>query len=117
MLTSALARLAPKSVFAAPDDATLEAHRQLHGEARGKTGHLPAELVASHVLDVAGEADFDVQTAALEALLRRIKSAKAADGWRVVPAPRGKTPFGGFTLVTGEARRMQTRGSRRSRSG
>ena len=107
MPTTALARLAPTAVSTSPDDATLEAHKQLHGEARGKTGRLPADLIASHVLDVAGETDFDVQTAALEALLRRLKSAKAADGWRLVSAPRGKSPFGNFTLVTGEARRYR----------
>ena len=87
MPPTALARLAPTSVSTSSDDTTLEAHKQLHGEARGKTGRLPADLIASHVLDVAAETDFDVQTAALEALLRRIKSAKAADGWRLVSAP------------------------------
>lgn len=107
MPPTALARLAPTSVSTSSDDTTLEAHKQLHGEARGKTGRLPADLIASHVLEVAGETDFDVQTAALEALLRRIKSAKAADGWRLVSATRGKSPFGSFTLLTGEARRYR----------
>ncbi|MFZ5470298.1 MAG: hypothetical protein ACOZIN_12755 [Myxococcota bacterium] len=58
----------------APTDA--EAFEVLRDLAKGKTAPLAPELLARQALDVTVGADFPVRRAALEALLRRLASAK-----------------------------------------
>jgi hypothetical protein len=66
---------APESshaVAASPVSSPLASLHWLTELARKKSGVLPPELVAAHVLAVTPEADWQVQRAALEAILRRI---------------------------------------------
>ncbi|MBW2374121.1 MAG: DEAD/DEAH box helicase family protein, partial [Deltaproteobacteria bacterium] len=71
----------------------LEAFEELRSLAAGKLGHLPPELVASHVLEVTQGSDWPVQRAALEALVRRHAFARR-DRLEVSARPRGKTGLG-----------------------
>jgi hypothetical protein len=61
--------------------------------ARGKTLSIPEELLVRHVLAVTRDADWPVQRAALEALLRRCAFARR-DDLRVARRPGGGEPFG-----------------------
>jgi len=70
-----------------------EAYRTLLHLAQRKTGRIPPELLARHVLAVCAEADWPVQRAALEALLRRIGFARR-DGLRVAARPPRGAVFG-----------------------
>jgi len=70
-----------------------EAYRTLLQLARRKTGRIPPELLAAHVLAVYPEADWPVLRAALEALLRRIGFARR-DGLRVAARPPRGVVFG-----------------------
>jgi hypothetical protein len=70
-----------------------EAHRVLLSLAHRKTGAIPAPLLVRHVLSVTRGADWPVQRAAMEALLRRCSFGKQ-DRLEVASAPRGRTPFG-----------------------
>ena len=83
-------REAPVAVPAADGS---EAFEVLRGLARGKTGALSAETLARHVLRVTEGADFPVQHAAMEALLRRLRSARDRS-MRVVEAPAGGSLLG-----------------------
>jgi len=51
----------------------------LPGLTRRKTGRIPPELLATHVVEVYREADWPVKRGALEALLRRLDSARRED--------------------------------------
>jgi len=53
-----------------------EAFRVLHSLAHGKSGPLTPEILARHALQVTHGADFPVRRAAMDALLRRIGSAR-----------------------------------------
>jgi superfamily II DNA or RNA helicase len=60
-----------------------------------KTGRIPPDLLVRHVLTRYSEADWPVQRAALEALLRRIEFARR-DGLRVTSRPARHAPFGAY---------------------
>jgi len=79
-----------------PEDQT-EAFQVLRSLARGKTGALSAEALARHALQVTGSADFPVRRAAMEALLRRVRSSR--DGaLQVVRGPAGRSPVGVYWI-------------------
>jgi superfamily II DNA or RNA helicase len=71
---------------ASPTDS--EAYQTLLARAHRKTGPIPADLIARHVLAVTVGADWPVQREALEALLRRFAFGKA-DRLEIVARPRG----------------------------
>lgn len=77
-----------------PDD-RLEAYDTLVQLARRKTGNIPPELLASHVVDIYREADWSVLRAAMEAMLRRVDTARN-DELRVASHPAGGSPFGSY---------------------
>ena len=60
---------------------------------RKKTGSIPEEVLVRHVLSVTAEADWPVQRAAMEALLRRVAFAES-DGLRVAARPTDGSVFG-----------------------
>lgn len=72
-----------------------EAYQELLSLAHRKTGLIPAPLLARHVLSVTSEADWPVQRAAMEALLRRCKFAKQ-DALKIASRPAGKTEYGRY---------------------
>lgn len=74
----------------------LEAHRALLDLAHGKTRRIPCELLATHVLHVYRDADWPVQRAAMEALLRRVAFAER-DGLRVAERPAGGAVLGAYS--------------------
>jgi len=57
----------------------LEAFQELRARAAGKLNNIPAEVVASHVLAVTRGADWPVQRAALDAIVRRAIFARRDD--------------------------------------
>jgi hypothetical protein len=63
-----------------------EAYQTLLARARRRTGRVPPELIARHVLSVTRGADWPVQRDALEALLRRFAFGRA-DQLRIVARP------------------------------
>jgi superfamily II DNA or RNA helicase len=72
-----------------PEPAPLEdteAYRVLLSRAHRKTGFIPAEVVARHILSVTRGADWPVKREALEALLRRFAFARA-DSLRIAERP------------------------------
>ncbi|TDJ67090.1 MAG: hypothetical protein E2O39_15285, partial [Planctomycetota bacterium] len=69
-----------------------EAFAELTALAHRKSGKIPPELLARHVLATYGAAEWPVQRAAMEALLRRLGFAKR-DRLRVAERPEGG-PFG-----------------------
>src|SRR3989304_586148 len=72
-----------------------EAFETLVHLARGKTGRIPPELLARHVIVCYAEADWPVQRAALEALLRRIEFGRH-DGLRVTGRPGPRAVLGSY---------------------
>jgi hypothetical protein len=74
----------------------LEAQRALLDLAHGKTRRIPGELLAAHVLHVYREADWPVQRAAMEALLRRLAFAER-DGLRVAERPARAAVLGDYS--------------------
>jgi hypothetical protein len=85
-----------------------EAYRVLLSLAHRKTGAIPAPLLVRHVLTATRGADWPVQRAAMEALLRRCGFGKQ-DRLEVASAPRGRTPFGFYaTRRAGSASRPYT---------
>jgi hypothetical protein len=70
-----------------------EAYRELVGMAGRRTGSIPPELLAHHVLEVTRGADWPVRRAAMEALLRRIAFARR-DELRVSSTPAGRAVLG-----------------------
>lgn len=98
-------RPAPKTV---PEPPT-EAFETLCALAHGRTGALPAELLARHVLDVTREADWPVKRAALDAILRRRDFARR-DGLRIaVRPPNGLLGLYGTQRTDSSARPYKTR--------
>ena len=85
-----------------------EAFQVLLSLADRKTGRVPASLLARHVLSATSEADWPVQRAAMEALLRRCKFAKQ-DALEVASRPAGKTVYGLYrTKRAGSSERPYT---------
>lgn len=80
-----------------------EALAELTGLARRRSGRIQPELLARHVLAIYGAAEWPVQEAALEALLRRFAFGQR-DGLRVSTRPSGG-PFG--TYGTRRPRKLQ----------
>jgi hypothetical protein len=76
-----------------PELQASEALATLQHLAHKKTGRVPAELLARHVLRIYADAEWPVQRAALEAVLRRFDFARQ-DGLRVAGRPSGGSPFG-----------------------
>jgi SNF2-related domain/Helicase conserved C-terminal domain len=72
-----------------------EAYRALLDLAHGKTGKLPAPRLAAHVLALHPDADWPVQRAAMEALLRRVRFA-ARDELKVSGRPGGRRVLGRY---------------------
>jgi hypothetical protein len=71
----------------------LEAFQELRARAAGKLNNVPAEVVASHVLAVTRGADWPVQRAALDAIVRRAIFARR-DDLVVSRRPRGRLGLG-----------------------
>jgi superfamily II DNA or RNA helicase len=91
-----------------PPAEQLEPFQVLLSFAQRKTGLIPAPLLVGHVLSVTGEADWPVQRAAMEALLRRCKFAKQ-DALEVASRPAGKTFYGLYrTRRAGSSERPYT---------
>jgi superfamily II DNA or RNA helicase len=102
------AGISPASAdFVSPAEQT-EAFEVLLSIAERKTGRIPASLLGRHVLSVTSEADWPVQRAAMEALLRRCKFAKQ-DALEVASRPAGKTVYGRYrTKRAGSSERPYT---------
>jgi len=66
----------------------LEAFQELRTRVPGKLGELPADMVARHILSATNGADWPVQRAALDAIVRRFSFARR-DGLEVASRPRG----------------------------
>ncbi len=71
----------------------LEAFEELRSRASGKLGRLPPEMMATHVLAVTAGADWPVQRAALDAVIRRLAFARR-DALEVASRPRGRIGLG-----------------------
>jgi len=80
------------TTFAQPID-DLEAFQELRTRASGKLGGLPADIAARHVLSVTAGADWPVQRAALDAIVRRFSFARR-DALEVATRPRGSVGLG-----------------------
>ena len=65
-----------------------EAYRVLLGMSHIKSGTIPPEILARHALETHWTADWPVQRAAMEALLRRCESGRR-DKLRVSSRPPG----------------------------
>ena len=78
------------------EKAETEAYRTLLDLAYKKTGAIPPELLARHVLAIYDGSDWPVRRAAMEAALRRSEFARK-DGLRVATRPAGRQPFGIYT--------------------
>jgi hypothetical protein len=74
-----------------------EAFQVLRSLARVKPGALSAEILARHALAVTQGADFPVQRAAMEALLRRVSSSRNGE-LRVVRRSAGGSPVGVYRV-------------------
>jgi len=74
----------------------LEAFQELRSRASGKLGRLPPEMMATHVLAVTAGADWPVQRAALDAIVRRHAFARR-DALEVASRPRGRIGLGLYT--------------------
>ena len=88
---------------ASPPRSTDEALDALVQIAGRRTYPIPADLLARHALELPGEWDWPVRRAALEALLRRLASARL-QGVAVARGPR-RNPWGRYVLArpAGEA--------------
>ncbi len=71
------------------EKAETEAYRTLLDLAYKKTGAIPPELLARHVLAIYDGSDWPVRRAAMEAALRRSEFARK-DGLRVATRPAGR---------------------------
>ncbi len=71
----------------------LEAFQELRSRVSGNLGGWPAEMVARHVLSVTTGADWPVQKAALDAIIRRLSFARR-DELKVSFRPRGPIGLG-----------------------
>lgn len=87
-----------EQVDVAQGPAPSEALEVLSVEAEGRTGRVPHRLIAAHALRVTPGGDFPVQKAALDALLRRIKNAREADGFELLGSPRDGGLLGAHRL-------------------
>ncbi|MBI5836185.1 MAG: DEAD/DEAH box helicase [Candidatus Eisenbacteria bacterium] len=73
-----------------------EAFATLRSLAHGKTLAVPESLLVKHILQLTRQADWPVQRAAMEALLRRCASVKD-DELRIATRPRGGVVLGLYT--------------------
>ena len=88
-----------------PLDDEREAFNTLHAEVDGQTGKVPATLVTLHLLKVTRGGDFALRRAALEALVRRIKAARASsDAWRIDGRRRAKLTVGLHRVAVGRGK-------------
>jgi len=71
----------------------LEAFEELRNRASGKLGELPTEMIVRHVLSVTKGADWPVQRAALDAIVRRFSFARR-DALEVASRPLGQIGLG-----------------------
>jgi hypothetical protein len=78
------------SWIAATLEVETEAYQTLLARARRRTGRVPSELIARHVLSVTLGADWPVQRDALEALLRRFAFGRADRIEVVTRPPQGR---------------------------
>ncbi len=99
-----------------PDDvapSTLEeTHAQLVADAHRRTGRVPPELVATHLLSVTTGGDWPLRREALEALLRRVKAAReSSEAWTLAARPRGRSPLGAYrvSVARGKSYRVWVR--------
>jgi hypothetical protein len=76
------------------DAASLEALDVLTDEADGRSGNIPPGLLAAHAIRVTSGGDFPVQKAALDALLRRLSSARAQEGLLIRSRPNRPRTLG-----------------------
>jgi len=83
---------APPTTLSSED---LAAFQELRLRASGKLGSVPAGFIAAHVLSVTRGADWPVQRAALDALVRR-KAFARRDDLRVATRPRGFLGLGEY---------------------
>lgn len=67
-----------------------EAYQTLLARAQRRTGRVPPELIARHILSVTRGADWPVQRDALEALLRRFAFGRADQLQIVARPPKGR---------------------------
>ncbi|MBN2370337.1 MAG: DEAD/DEAH box helicase [Vicinamibacteria bacterium] len=88
--------LAARQVVSAAEPLQIEALDTLMSLAYRKTGHIPEDVLASHVLSVTAGADWTVKRAAMEALLRRMAFA-GQDGLAVATRPGGGELQGFYT--------------------
>lgn len=98
-----------------PPPATLEETlSELRTMAARRTGHVPPELLARHVLSVTEGGDWPLRRAAMEAVLRRCKFGER-DGLVVARAPSGSV-FGSYITARSDGpspRRRARRGAKR----
>jgi hypothetical protein len=92
---------------------------ELRSMAARRTGRIPAELMAGHVLTITEGGDWPLRCAAMEAILRRCKFGDR-DGLVVTSAPAGSV-FGSYvtgrTATSGQAApRRQTSANKRARN-
>jgi hypothetical protein len=90
---------------------TLSELRSLAGR---RTGRVPPELLARHVLSVTVGGDWPLRRAAMEAILRRCKFGER-DGLVVAGAPGGSI-FGGYVTARASAPRRAGRRATRART-
>src|SRR5512136_1821616 len=102
-----MSKIALPAAAGAPEDS--EAIQTLLSLSHKKTGPIPEGVLVGHALSVSAEADWPVQRAAMEALLRRVAFAEA-DELRVAARPAGDAVFGfyGTRRVGSDARPYST---------
>src|SRR5579864_8855617 len=83
-----------------PQDDT-EAHAALVELAARRTLHIPADLLARHVLALPGAWDWPVRRAAMEAIVRRIASVRVQE--ISVPRAPQRGPWGRYLLGRADA--------------
>jgi len=75
---------------AATFETETEAYQTLLARAQRRTGRVPSELIARHILSMTRGADWPVQRDALEALLRRFAFGRADQLQIVARPPKGR---------------------------
>jgi superfamily II DNA or RNA helicase len=80
-----------------------ETFQQLCGLAEGRTGVMPAEMLATHIMDITAGGDWPIRRAAMMAVLARFGFAKR-DGLRVARRPANPNGLGTY-----ETRRQRSK--------
>ena len=91
--------ISPTAANSPPDDTA--AHAALVQLAGRRTLHIPADLLARHVLALPGEWDWPVRRAAMEAVVRRVASVRVQE-ISVAKAPQ-RGPWGRYILRRADA--------------